>query len=82
MGRFWDLEPARGQILVSHANSSIAMLSVVGRRLIEEAVIKTSRKSTESSIAVGDIDGDSRDEIVQAVGNNLYVIDFKEDLLV
>ena len=82
MGRFWDLDPARGQILVSHANSSIGMLSVVGRRLIEEAVIKTSKKSTESSISVGDVDGNSRDEIVQAVGNNLYVIDFNDDLVV
>jgi len=82
MGRFWDLEPARGQILVSHANSSIGLLSVVGRQLVEEAVIKTSKKSTESSISVGDVDGDSRDEIVQAVGNNLYIIDFKDDLVV
>ncbi|TFG31490.1 VCBS repeat-containing protein [Candidatus Thorarchaeota archaeon] len=82
MGRFWDLEPARGQILVSHANSSLAMLSVVGRQLSEEAVIKTAKKSTESSISVGDVDGDSRDEIVQAVGNNLYIIDFKDDYLV
>ena len=82
MGRFWDLEPARGQILVSHANSNIAMLSVVGRHLTEEASIKTAKKSTESSISVGDIDGDSRNEIVQAVGNNLYVIDFKDDLVI
>ncbi|TFG96160.1 VCBS repeat-containing protein [Candidatus Thorarchaeota archaeon] len=82
MGRYWGLDPPRGQILVSHANSSIVMLSVVGRRLSEEAVIKTSKKSTESSISVGDVDGDSRDEIIQAVGNNLYIIDFKDDLVV
>ena len=82
MGRFWDLEPERGQIIVSHANSSIAMLSVVGRQLAEEAVIKTSKKSTESSISVADVDGDSQDEIVQAVGNNLYIIDFKDDLVI
>ena len=59
MGRFWDLDPARGQIVVSHANSSIGLLSVVGRRLTEEEVIKTTKKSTESSISVGDIDGNS-----------------------
>jgi len=82
MGRFWELEPARGQILVSHANSNIAMLSVVGRRLTEEASIKTAKKSTESSISVGDIDDDSRFEIVQAVGNNLFIIDFKDDLVI
>jgi len=82
MGRFWELEPERGQILVSHANSNIAMLSVVGRRLTEEASIKTAKKSTESSISVGDVDGNSRDEIVQAVGSNLYIIDFKDDLMI
>lgn len=82
MGRFWNLEPERGQILVSHANSSIGLLSVVGRRLVEEAVIKTTKKSTESSISVGDVDGNSRNEIVQAVGNNLYIVDFKDDLVV
>ncbi|TFG33692.1 hypothetical protein EU527_07345 [Candidatus Thorarchaeota archaeon] len=76
MGQFWNLSPARGQILVSHANSSIALLTVVGRRIIEEAVIKTEKKSTESLISIGDIDGDSRNEIVQAVGNNLYILDF------
>ena len=58
------------------------MLSVVGRRLTEEASIKTTKKSTESSISVGDVDGDSIDEIVQAVGNNLYIIDFKDDFVV
>jgi hypothetical protein len=79
MGRFWDLEPARGQILVSHANSSVGMLSVVGRQLVEEAVIKTTKKSTESTISVGDVDGNSRNEIVQAVGNNLYVIEFNDE---
>ncbi|MGY5872857.1 MAG: VCBS repeat-containing protein [Candidatus Thorarchaeota archaeon] len=82
MGRFWNLDPPRGQMIISHANSSIAMLSVVGRQLIEEAVIKTTKKSTESSISVGDVDGDSRDEIVQAVGNNLYIIDMKDDLVI
>ena len=50
--------------------------------MTEEASIKTSKKSTDSTIAVGDVDGDSRLEIVQSVGNNLYVIDFKEDLVV
>ena len=82
MGRFWNLNPARGQILVSHANSNITLLSVVGRRLTEEAVLKTTKKSTESSISVGDVDGNSRDEIVQAVGSNLYIIDFIDDLVV
>jgi hypothetical protein len=75
MGRFWNLNPTRGQMLVSHANSTIALLTLDGRRLAEEAVVKTTKKSTESLLAVGDIDGNKKDEVVQAVGNNLYVID-------
>ena len=76
MGRFWDLEPSSGQMVVSHANSNIALMTLVGKRITEEAALKTSKKSTESNLAVGDIDGDRKREIVQAVGNNLYVIDF------
>lgn len=79
MGQFWKLNPARGQIIISHANSSLALLSVTGRRLIEEAVVKTEKKSTESLISIGDIDGDSRNEIVQAVGNNLHILDFIDE---
>ncbi len=79
MGQFWKLNPSRGQIIVSHANSTIALLTVVGRRLIEETVFKTEKKSTESLISIGDIDGDSRNEIAQAVGNNLHILDFIDD---
>lgn len=78
MGRFWNLEPSRGQIVISHANSNIALLTLVGKRLTEETSLKTTKKSTESNLAVGDIDGDKKQEIVQAVGNNLYIIDFIE----
>ena len=76
MGRFWNLEPSRGQIVVSHANSNITLLSLLGKRLTEETSLKTTKKSTESNLSVGDIDGDGKREIVQAVGNNLYIIDF------
>lgn len=79
IGQFWELIPARGQIIVSHANSSIALLTLVGKRIVEEAVIKTQKKSTESLISIGDIDGDSRNEVVQAVGNNLHILDFLTD---
>ena len=48
MGQFWDMNPNRGQIIVSHANSSIALLTVVGRRIVEETVTKTEKKSTEA----------------------------------
>jgi len=79
MGRFWNLESSRGQIVVSHANSNITLLTLVGKRLTEEASLKTTKKSTESNLAVGDIDGDKKREIIQAVGNNLYVIDYIEE---
>ena len=79
MGQFWNLHPNRGQIVVSHSNSSIALLTVSGRRLNVEAIIKTEKKSNESLIAIGDIDGDSRNEIVQAVGNTLHILDYIED---
>jgi hypothetical protein len=79
MGRFWNLEPPRGQIVVSHANSTLAILTLIGKRLNEEVTLKTSKKSTESVLGVGDIDGDKRSEIVQAAGNNLYVVDFHSD---
>jgi hypothetical protein len=79
MGRFWNLDPARGQIVLSHANSTITLLTLIGKRLNEEATLKTSKKSTESILGVGDIDGDKRNEIVQAAGNNLYVVDFLSD---
>ena len=79
MDRFWDLNPTRGQIVVSHSNSSLALLTLVGRRLTEEAVIKTEKKATESLISIGDIDGDKRNEIVQAVGNNLHILDLVDE---
>jgi hypothetical protein len=75
IGRFWNLNPARGQMLVSHANSTIALLTLEGRRLVEDASVKTAKRSTESLLAVGDIDGDKKNEIVQTVGNNLYIMD-------
>jgi hypothetical protein len=79
MGCFWDLETAGGQIVVSHANSNIALLTLVRRRLTVTASLRTSKKSTESILAVGDIDGDKKYEIVQAVGNNLYIIDILDN---
>jgi hypothetical protein len=79
MGRFWDFNPKRGQMVVSHANSTIALLTLMGRKLVEEGSVKTAKKSTESLLAVGDIDGDKKHEIVQAVGNSLYIVDLIPD---
>ncbi len=79
MGRFWDLEPMRGQMVISHANSNIALLTLVEKRINLETTLRTSKKATESILAIGDIDGNKRCEIVQAVGNSLYVIDFIDE---
>ncbi|MBN2229503.1 MAG: hypothetical protein JW779_07885 [Candidatus Thorarchaeota archaeon] len=79
MGKFWDLDHQQGQMVVSHANSTIAILSLIGNRINEETTLKTTKKSTESIVAAGDIDGDNRYEIVQAVGSNLHIIDVLEE---
>jgi len=77
IGNYWD--NGNGQIVTSHSNSTITVLGFVGNRIIEDTSIKTSRKSTESHVSIGDIDGDSRPELVQAVGTDLYLIDVLED---
>lgn len=77
IGNFWD--NGNGQIVSSHSNSAITVLGFVGRRIVEDTSLKTSRKSTESHLAIGDIDGDSRPEFVQAVGTDLYLIDVLDD---
>jgi hypothetical protein len=77
IGKFW--ENGDGQIVASHANSNITVLSLVGNRIIEDTSLKTKRKSVESHISLGDIDGDSDLEIIQAVGTNLYLIKVLED---
>jgi hypothetical protein len=77
IGNFWD--NGNGQIVSSHSNSTITVLGFVGRRIVEDTSLKTSRKSTESHLAIGDIDGDSCPELVQAVGSNLYLIDVLDE---
>jgi hypothetical protein len=78
IGRFWELDEPKGQIVVGHTNSRATLLNFLGMRIGEEATIKTARKATESFVAVGDIDGDGTPEIVQAVSNNLNVIKVAE----
>jgi hypothetical protein len=77
IGNFWD--NGNGQIISSHSNSTITVLGFVGRRIVEDTSIKTSRKSTDSHVAIGDIDGDSNPELVQAVGSDLYLIDVLDE---
>jgi hypothetical protein len=77
IGNFWD--DGNGQIVSSHSNSNITVLGFVGKRIVEDTSLRTSRKSTESHIAIGDIDGDSSPELVQAVGTDLYLIDVLDE---
>jgi hypothetical protein len=77
IGKFW--ENGNGQIIASHANSTITVLSLVGNRIIEDTSIKTKGKSVESHISLGDIAGDAKYEIVQTVGTDLYLIRVQED---
>ncbi|MFW9975567.1 MAG: hypothetical protein ACFFDQ_09900 [Candidatus Thorarchaeota archaeon] len=77
IGKFWD--NGNGQVISSHSNSTITVLGFVGNRLVEDTSTKTSRKSTESHIAIGDVDGNSRLELVQAVGSDLYLIEVLDE---
>jgi hypothetical protein len=76
IGKFW--ENGNGQIIASHANSTITVLSLVGNQIIEDTSLKTKRKSVESQISLGDIVGDAKYEIVQTVGTDLYLIQVQD----
>jgi hypothetical protein len=65
------------QILVSHDNSSLALLGYEGNRLYHLGAIKTQKKSIESHVAFGDLVGDSKSEIVQVVGKKLYLLNIE-----
>jgi hypothetical protein len=74
-----DKEKSRGQIVSSQGNSKLTLFSLVGRRLVEEVTIKTASKALESHVAVGDIVGDDKLEIIQAVGNTVYVLAISDE---
>ncbi|MHA1576051.1 MAG: hypothetical protein ACTSU3_01695 [Candidatus Thorarchaeota archaeon] len=78
IGRLIEKCRSEGQILISLGNSKISILSFEGREFYEEASIKTASKSVESLVAFGDIDGDEKYEIVQAIGNSLHIISIDE----
>jgi len=63
-----------GQVIVSLANSKISILALEGREFFEEASLKTGGKGAESLVAFGDINGDGKTGIVQAVGNTLHFV--------
>ncbi|TXT53985.1 MAG: hypothetical protein BAJATHORv1_100070 [Candidatus Thorarchaeota archaeon] len=67
-------EPEDIQLLLSLGDSTIHILEFKDNELVLNGKIKTMKKSIESMIAVGDIDGNGNREIVQAVGNNLSII--------
>ncbi|MFW9793931.1 MAG: hypothetical protein ACFFEE_06510 [Candidatus Thorarchaeota archaeon] len=77
IGKFWN--NGNGQIVASHANSNITVLSLVGNRIIEDTSLKTKGKSVESHISLGDVIGDSNYEIIQTVGTDLYLIKVLQD---
>ena len=77
IGKFW--KNGNGQVIASHANSNITVLSLVGNRIIEDTSLKTKGKSVESHICLGDVDGDSNYDIIQTVGTDLYLIKVLED---
>ncbi|MFX1481972.1 MAG: hypothetical protein ACFFCP_02165 [Promethearchaeota archaeon] len=77
IGNYW--KDGDGQIVVSHANSNITVLSYLGNRIVENTSLKTKGKSVESHIGLGDIDGDSNIEIVQSVGTDLYTIKVQDE---
>ncbi|MFW9846999.1 MAG: hypothetical protein ACFFD6_09640, partial [Candidatus Thorarchaeota archaeon] len=72
-------DEAAGQILLSLGDSTILLLGFNGLELDERASLKTATKSVESLIAFGDITKDGNNEIVQAVGNKLYVVGISDE---
>ncbi|MGY5853639.1 MAG: hypothetical protein RTU92_08755 [Candidatus Thorarchaeota archaeon] len=72
--QFMDTDDSMGQVLASHSNSNISIIGYEGNRLIEITSLKANKKSVESLIAQGDFTGDSRTDIVQAVGKKLNLI--------
>jgi hypothetical protein len=78
LGRILQDTPA-GQILLSLQDSTILLLGFNGIELVELAAMKTASKSAESLVAFGDVTGDSRNEIVQAIGNKIFLIKIHDE---
>jgi hypothetical protein len=79
IGRFSESDKSKGQILVSQGDSSIRILEYDGEKIDQLCMVKTARKSIESKVTYGDINGDGTVELVQAVGNTIHVIDIVEE---
>ncbi len=74
IGTVIDGVSSPGQAIVSQTNTLLTLFSLDGRRLVEECTIKTRKKEANTIVGIGDVFGDGRTEIVQAAGNNIYVI--------
>lgn len=61
-------------ILVGLRDSTVLMLSYDGEKLVQDASLKTGTKPVDSLLALGDLNGDGKAEIVQAVGNILSLV--------
>ncbi|MFQ5831204.1 MAG: hypothetical protein ACE5H4_00680 [Candidatus Thorarchaeota archaeon] len=78
IGRIMDNASA-GQVLLSLRDTTLLLMGFTGLELEEVASLKTASKPGDSLVAYGDIDGDSSMEIVQTVGNNLFVIGVEDE---
>jgi hypothetical protein len=78
LGKFYESD-SKGQILFSQGDSSIRILDYDGEKINQVCTVKTARKSVESKITFGDIDGDGDIELIQAVGNTIHVIEIEKD---
>ncbi|MHA1248024.1 MAG: FG-GAP repeat domain-containing protein [Candidatus Thorarchaeota archaeon] len=67
-----------GQVIVSQTNTLLSVLSLDGRRLVEEGSVKSRSKAAESLIDYGDVDGDGQPEIVQAAANDLFIVSVED----
>jgi WD40 repeat protein len=66
------------QILLAHDSSTIALLNYEGNRLNPITSTRTAKKSVGSFVAHGNLTGNNPKEIVQAVGNSLYLLKIEE----
>ncbi len=68
-----------GQIITSQSNSKVTLLSYFNNRLTEVVSIKTVKKSVGSTVTYGNVLGDGKNLIIQAVGNNLFVVALSDE---
>jgi hypothetical protein len=75
VGKFYKSDTSKGQIIASQGDSSIRILDYDGENIEQVCTVKTARKSVESKVTFGDINGDGAIEVVQAVSNTIHIID-------